>query len=247
MTLNYDRIAVGYDSQPYRQKEVDQQLVAFMADSGRDNPTILDIACGTGNQLLANKAAGVRAWAVGVDRSGGMLGVARRKWTTGNWVQADACRLPWPQASFDYISNQFAHHQISDKWQFFREVWRLLRPGGRFVLVNLQPQFMPGWLIYHYFPMTRPVDQQRYLSDDSLSKMLSQIGFQHIQAEKEFIRTRQLAQHFYQAVYPRDNASQLWAISDEAYQAGLAQLEQDMAQSQMMENEVCLITIQADK
>ena len=245
--LDYDRVAANFDAQPFRQKEVDGQLVAFLAGSGRSNPTVLDIACGTGNQLLANRAAGLGAWSAGADRSWGMLAAARGKWAAGHWVQADACHLPWPQASFDYISNQFAYHQISDKWQFFNEVWRLLRPGGRFVLVNIQPQFMAGWLMYHYFPATRPVDQQRYLPHEKLLAMLDQIGFQHIQAKPEQIRTRQPARHFYQTVYPRDNASQLWAISDEAYQSGLARLEQDMAQSRMVENEVCLITIQADK
>lgn len=245
--MNYDRIATQYDAQPYRQKEVDGQLVAFMAGSGRDNPTTLDIACGTGNQLLANQRAGIRALFVGLDRSGGMLRAARAKWPAGHWVQADGCHLPLPQASFDYISNQFAYHQISDKWQFFREVWRLLRPGGRFVLANIQPEWMPAWLMYHYFPSARPVDQQRYLSYETLHDMLGQIGFQHIQAEKEIIRASQPAQHFYQTVYPRDNASQLWAISDQAYQAGLDHLQQDIAKNQLVDNEVCLITIQANK
>lgn len=56
--VDYDSIADRYDATPHREKSVDPELAAFLA--GRASPetlSLLDIACGTGNQLVANRAA----------------------------------------------------------------------------------------------------------------------------------------------------------------------------------------------
>src|SRR5713101_385174 len=53
--VNYDLIAHLFDKGPYRAKSVDPELLAFMAHrTVSDLLSILDIGCGTGNQLVAN-------------------------------------------------------------------------------------------------------------------------------------------------------------------------------------------------
>jgi hypothetical protein len=53
--VNYDAIAERYDSTPHREKSADPELIAFLAGRGRTATlTLLDIACGTGNQQIAN-------------------------------------------------------------------------------------------------------------------------------------------------------------------------------------------------
>src|SRR5271169_2809690 len=55
--VDYDAIAHSFDSGPYRTKTVDPELLAFIGQriSG-DQASILDVGCGTGNQLIANRS-----------------------------------------------------------------------------------------------------------------------------------------------------------------------------------------------
>ena len=55
--VDYDAIAPLYDSQPHREKSPDPALATFLAErSPLGTALLLDIACGTGNQLVANRA-----------------------------------------------------------------------------------------------------------------------------------------------------------------------------------------------
>ena len=86
--MDYDAIAELYDLAPYRTRPVDPELLAFL----RERPsaaglTLLDIGCGTGKQLIANRAAVAPAQMVGVDRFVGMLKQAQTKAPQIAWVQ----------------------------------------------------------------------------------------------------------------------------------------------------------------
>jgi len=66
--VNYDAIAHLYDLQPHRGKAVDPELVMFIAQrASADSSSILDIACGTGSQLVANRSIVSDAQLVGLD------------------------------------------------------------------------------------------------------------------------------------------------------------------------------------
>ena len=53
--VDYDAIAELYDSTPHREKSADPELIAFLAGCGpAASLTLLDIACGTGNQQIAS-------------------------------------------------------------------------------------------------------------------------------------------------------------------------------------------------
>src|SRR5919108_4264514 len=109
--VNYDTIAHLYDTQPYRDKTVDPELLAFLGQRGSaDSLSILDIGCGTGNQLVANRAVVPHARLVGLDRSLGMLRQAQPKATDIAWVRADAAMLPFRAESFDFVTCQHVFH-----------------------------------------------------------------------------------------------------------------------------------------
>jgi ubiquinone/menaquinone biosynthesis C-methylase UbiE len=135
--INYDAIAHLYDSQPYRAKTVDPELMMFMAQrAGPHPPSMLDIACGTGN-LVANRSIAPDAQLVGLDRSLGMLRQAQPKVCDIAWVQADGSMLPFRSDSFDFITCQFGFHHLPDKTGMLESVFRVLRDNGRFVIRNL--------------------------------------------------------------------------------------------------------------
>lgn len=92
---------------------------------------VLDLAAGTGDFCRDLQKAGIDA--VGMDLSFGMLSHAR---TTAPLVQADALRLPVPDAAVDGVTCGFALRNFVDLQVFFAELGRVTRPGGRVALLD---------------------------------------------------------------------------------------------------------------
>lgn len=90
---------------------------------------LLDIGCGTGQslQIYEGRSAGY----VGIDLSFEALLAARRKYPTRRWCQADACRLPFVDSSFDTVAFSSVLHHIPDFRPALLEARRVLSPGGR--------------------------------------------------------------------------------------------------------------------
>ena len=98
--------------------------------------TVLETAAGTGivtAALRAALAAGVPITAT--DLNQGMLDVAAAKPRLANvtWQQADAQALPFADGSFDVVVCQFGVMFFPDKAQSYREVVRVLKPGGTYL------------------------------------------------------------------------------------------------------------------
>ena len=149
--VDYDAIAELYDSTPHREKSADPELIAFLAGGGSTaSLTLLDIACGTGNQQIANRGLAPDARSVGLDGSLGMLRQARRKMPDIAWVHGDSAALPFASGSFNFISCQYAFHHFRDKAGMLREAFRVLRRGGQFALYNMCSQESDDWLYYAY-------------------------------------------------------------------------------------------------
>lgn len=103
----------------------------------RPGMRFLDVATGTG--LVAGGAArvlGAPGRVVGVDPSRGMLGEARKA-LSGPLVQGRAEMLPFSDGSFDMLSMGFALRHVTDLGVAFREYLRVLRPGGRILLLEV--------------------------------------------------------------------------------------------------------------
>jgi SAM-dependent methyltransferase len=113
LRVDYDAIAPLYDEQPYRAKTVDPELTAFI---GQHTPAVLDIGCGTGSQLVANRTATPGARLVGVDRSLGMLQQARAKAADIFWVLADAASLPFDGSDFDSSAASWRSTTSATRW-----------------------------------------------------------------------------------------------------------------------------------
>jgi demethylmenaquinone methyltransferase/2-methoxy-6-polyprenyl-1,4-benzoquinol methylase len=97
---------------------------------------MLDVAVGTG--LLAREAVRILGDArsvVGVDPSAGMLAAAA---TAGpRLVQGRAERLPFADAAFDFLSLGYALRHVSDLAGMLDEFRRVLKPGGRLLLLEI--------------------------------------------------------------------------------------------------------------
>jgi demethylmenaquinone methyltransferase/2-methoxy-6-polyprenyl-1,4-benzoquinol methylase len=141
-----------------------RRLVAKTAITGGRRERVLDVATGTGDLAIALADAGAKQ-VVGVDFVAGMLVAASRKPGVrgeSNRVHVavgDALRLPFSDGSFDACTVSFGLRNMADYEAAVREMSRVLRPGGRFVCLELTPYRVPvlNWLFGWYFRTVVPL------------------------------------------------------------------------------------------
>ena len=125
----------------------------------------LDVGVGTGDlsfDLLAASDSTSRV--VGVDLSTGMLDLVRKRAAAhplGGRFEAqvaDAQALPFGDGSFDRVVAGFAVRNFGDLGAGLREMWRVLRPGGRAVILELStpPDPLVRWVFRLYFHEVAP-------------------------------------------------------------------------------------------
>ncbi|MBI2897735.1 MAG: methyltransferase domain-containing protein [Deltaproteobacteria bacterium] len=111
----------------------------------QDGEAVLEVAVGTGLLFAQTLRANPRGRNVGVDLTPAMLARARRRAARvapgGSWELAvgDAYALDFPDASFDVVFNNYMFDLLpeADFPAVVGELVRVLRPGGRLVLVNM--------------------------------------------------------------------------------------------------------------
>jgi len=106
-----------------------------------DRARVLDLACGTGDLALAILARHPDARVTGVDPSHAMLDIAGDKATRRGVALAlevgIAEELPFDDAAFDGVSIAFGLRNVPDRERALREMARVVRPGGRVVVLEL--------------------------------------------------------------------------------------------------------------
>ena len=165
----FDSIAKDYDSLNHvLSLSIDKiwrrKALGKIVDSGED-PSVLDVACGTGDFSIAIAKALGRGQVIGVDISKEMLEVMRQK-VLKNRLEGiisekigDGEDLSFPDESFDRVVNAFGIRNFEDRDKGLREALRVLKPGGRLVILELS---RPGnkvirWLYDLYFLRILPV------------------------------------------------------------------------------------------
>jgi len=115
--------------------------------------SILDVACGTGvvTRLVAQYVR-PEGYIAGLDANAGMIEVARKlPASAGNfidWYVADALELPWPDETFHIVYCQGGLQFFPDRLTALREMYRVLRPGGKIVAMVCQDiKYCPGFAI----------------------------------------------------------------------------------------------------
>jgi ubiquinone/menaquinone biosynthesis C-methylase UbiE len=250
--VNYDLIASMYD-EPGRDHDVDPDLLDFLEQRPHISPArlrVLDVGCGTGKQLAANQARFPNMKLLGVDLFMGMLRVARQRAPEVAWAQGDAARLPLPGTCIDYATNQFSYTHIQRKDDFLCEIYRVLKPGGRFALRHIDPYSMPNWILYRFFPSSRELDFRDSIPAEAFKQKLQSIGFVHIQVARQSQENPQPLGEFLNYASARYRTSQLIAIPDDEYQAGIWRLQKEVeakGPEAEIASQFCLISILADK
>ena len=115
-------------------EDLERLLAVAAPESGE---RALDLGCGVGHTL--RRIAPMVAFAVGADATFEMMQAGRTGVVSAPnaaFVQSDATALPFADATFDLATCRLAAHHFTDAASAFRELARVLRRGGRFVLVD---------------------------------------------------------------------------------------------------------------
>ncbi len=184
--------------------------VAVRMAQPKPTDRVLDVACGTGDLTRAFVDADVEQ-VTGLDFTPEMLAIARTHRLRGRfekascspsirYVQGDAMNLPFVDDSFDVVSIAFGIRNVAEPSRALAEFRRVLRPGGRLVVLEFgRPRLPPvAWAndfycrvimprtatlisrdrsgAYHYLP--RSIDT--FLSREALAAAIEHAGFDRV-------------------------------------------------------------------
>lgn len=107
---------------------------------------VLDAGCGTGRLLRAAERRWPGARLIGVDPAEGMVEAARKLTPGATFYRSLAETLPLPDASVDLVFSTMSFHHWRDQQAGVREIARVLRPGGHFILADIAPPQVLTWL-----------------------------------------------------------------------------------------------------
>ncbi|MGK7925355.1 MAG: class I SAM-dependent methyltransferase [Spirulina sp.] len=140
---------------------------------------ILDLCCGAGQvtRFLVRRSDRV----TGLDASPKAIERARQNVPQGNYVEAFAEKMPFAENTFDIVHVSAALHEMNPEQfqQILQEVYRILRPGGIFAIVDFHqptnPLFVPGLAVFMWLFETETAWQ---LLERDLIAELQKVGFQ---------------------------------------------------------------------
>lgn len=146
----FDRIAPTYDRLNHLLSAgIDRAWRVELARGLPDPPgRVLDICAGTLDLSLAIRKEHPTAEIVASDFSAEMLERGRHKLPDVPLVVADALALPFENESFDVVVCGFGVRNVEDLAACFREVRRVLRPGGTFAILEF---FRPRGPLTRFF------------------------------------------------------------------------------------------------
>jgi demethylmenaquinone methyltransferase/2-methoxy-6-polyprenyl-1,4-benzoquinol methylase len=173
----------------------------------RSGDAMLDLATGTGDIAFEALRQVPGVTAVGGDFSLGMMTVGQQLELGDRvgWSGADALNLPYRDESFDAVTAGYLMRNVIDIPRAFAEQKRVLRPGGRLVLLDTAPPprnllrpFVIAYLKYGIPLLGRlvsgnsdaytylPESTQRFKTPDELAALMREAGFENV-AYKTFM------------------------------------------------------------
>jgi len=184
---HYDHIANAYAanlSYPHTQEYMDYVDRVLHEEVGGEGLKICgELCCGTGEAFALYKDAIESG--IGVDVSSSMLAKARKAFAGEQFtfIQGDATRLPLGDGVFDNVIMLGGIHHVPDRDKLFRQVFRVLKPGGLFIFREPVSDF---WLwkalraiIYRLSPMLDH-ETERPLRHEETVPVLEAAGFSDI-------------------------------------------------------------------
>ncbi|ANB60469.1 demethylmenaquinone methyltransferase [Anoxybacteroides amylolyticum] len=160
----------------------------------------LDVCCGTADWTIAlAEAVGPEGNVYGLDFSQNMLRVGEQKvnergLTNVTLIHGNAMELPFPDDTFDYVTIGFGLRNVPDYMTVLKEMYRVVKPGGKVVCLETSQPTLFGFrqLYYFYFRFIMPLFGKIFAKSYEEYSWLQE-------SAREFPGMDELAQMFYDA------------------------------------------------
>ena len=186
---------------------------------------ILEAGCGTGKWIKSLEDLNLKV--IGLDYSLEMLKSFDKEDSNAKIINADACSIPIECNSVDLIFCVNAIHHFPDKHKFIVECKRVLKQNGMIAVIGVDPQIDKEWYVYDYFENVYQNDLMRFISVDSIKKLLNKEGFYETDisiAEKVF-NERIGSEVFNDPFLQKLHSSQLANLSEQEYERGIKKIK----------------------
>lgn len=189
---HYDEVAAIYDKRYDHEKgrqyygHISRQVMGGLTQGG----LLLDIGCGTG--LFIERYLGSGNEAVGIDISRGMIARARTRCPESEFLVGTAELLPFRTNTFDAVVSLLAFSYLQHPEAVIKDVYRILRPGGKFALCTLGKNVLTSVVPALYWlgekMELRKIGvgdfDERYYTEEEMHRLLSSAGFTDLSVKR---------------------------------------------------------------
>jgi SAM-dependent methyltransferase len=150
--------------------------------------TMLDVGCGGGRTIQKLAAIASEGKVYGIDHSAASVAAARganARWLAEHRVdiqQGSVSALPFPDGMFDVVTAVETHYYWPDLVADLREIWRVLKPGGRLVIIA---ETYKGRRFDAFFRPAMKLLRATYLSVSEHREMFSAAGYSETVVSEE--------------------------------------------------------------
>jgi SAM-dependent methyltransferase len=221
---HFDAIAGRYDD--LRGELLEETLPLLVEHGDLPGRRVLDAGCGTGRRAV-QLARRHSAHVTGVDPSAAMLERARERAVPGvELVEGRAEALPFDDASFERVLFETSLH-LMDRPAALQEAARVLEPGGRVVVLTVDPSGVGDFWLAPLFPSWAAIDRARFPSPTMLAVELDLAGLPQariVAAPQQLRYPRERALELLRGRY----ASSFALLEDAEVEEGIARAEREL-------------------
>lgn len=212
---DYSKIAKCYDRVRTEPGTLLSQIIKYGAINS--NSKVLDVGCGTG-RFLTSLSSITKCSLFGLEPSLEMLREAFLKDCSRRivWIQGDGQRLPFSNEIFDCVYMTFVLHHIERKDLALQEIYRVLKKGGRCVMVTTSHSQIKRHVLDN-FPGVTAIDLKRFPSVPCIKKSMSRVSFKSVHYHV-FHRSESTPTHRYLERVRGKYASTLTLFNEEDFQ-----------------------------
>ncbi|MED4453714.1 demethylmenaquinone methyltransferase [Metabacillus fastidiosus] len=190
-----------------------QRHVAWRKDTMKrmnvkNGHSALDVCCGTADWTIAlADAVGKNGNVIGLDFSKNMLAIGSEKVNdleldNVKLIHGNAMSLPFEDNSFDFVTIGFGLRNVPDYMQVLKEMYRVVKPGGKVVCLETSQPTLPVFkqLYFFYFRYIMPMfgkvfaksyEEYSWLQESArdfpgmkkLAEMFKEAGFDHVEVK----------------------------------------------------------------